>query len=95
MFTPCYLYAGGPPHTSKRTYPLEGFSMKTEDSRRAKRESSLLLEPILDLFDDLVELTKSIFRFLFCSFGRIGNELNFERSTVAFSLGDHFQLLAV
>ncbi len=95
MFTPCYLDAGGPPHTGKRTYPLEGFSMKTEDSRRAKRERSLLLEPVLDLLDDLVELTKSIFRLLFCSFGRIGNEFNFDESTVTFSIGDHFQLLAL
>lgn len=64
--------------------------METQDGRWTQSKETLWLQPVLNLLDDFIKLTKPIPGFLFGSFGWIGDQLNFKSPAMAFRFEVHF-----
>src|SRR5689334_18550694 len=66
-----YFNAARPEHAGERADALERAAMKTQDGGGPELERTLRLQPVVDLLNDLVELTKSVLCFPPSSFLRV------------------------
>lgn len=90
MTATTYLDGGGSPNSGECADSFEGFTVETQDYRWAKPEGlTFRLQRILNLLDDLVELSQAISGFLPRSLSRDSYQIDFNSPAVTFRVVVH------